>query len=262
MRFFLHLAYQGTKYRGWQRQGGSGQIEVMSVQERLEQSISQILREPIKIHGCGRTDAGVHSSQYFAYFDIEQAPQFHFIERLNYTLPHDIAVYDIIQVPDDANTQTDAISRTYEYYIHLDKVPGLQHISSLYHIAHLDLEKINCAVSMLSKTRDFRSLCKSPDIYKHTRCNIYEIKFEELSMPRRYKLTIAANRFLRGMIRYMVARLLEVGSGDLPLQLFEKTISTQSDFEYPHQNQAHAQGLYLSHIIYPYLELDTIPFHN
>ncbi|MEI6143368.1 MAG: tRNA pseudouridine(38-40) synthase TruA, partial [Mariniphaga sp.] len=83
MRYFIHIAYNGNNYRGWQRLPG-----IVSVQEVIETILSRILKTPVTIVGCGRTDAQVHASQYFFHFDYEgeQRPDLLFL--LNKNLPH------------------------------------------------------------------------------------------------------------------------------------------------------------------------------
>ena len=85
MRYFLHIGYNGAAYRGWQRQ-----INVKSVQEVLETELSKMLNQRIIIHGCGRTDAQVHASQYFLHFNYEKEIDFDFVFRINKMLPDDI----------------------------------------------------------------------------------------------------------------------------------------------------------------------------
>jgi len=66
LRYFLEIAYKGTKYHGWQLQPNA-----ISVQELINKALTTILRKPINIVGAGRTDAGVHAEQLFAHFDID-----------------------------------------------------------------------------------------------------------------------------------------------------------------------------------------------
>ena len=93
MRYFLHIAYSGTNYRGWQMQKGG----VLSVQEVIEKNLSQVFKKPVYVVGCGRTDAQVHASQYFLHFQLEDSWDFDLLFRLNKMLPSDISVFDIIQ---------------------------------------------------------------------------------------------------------------------------------------------------------------------
>ena len=83
MRYFFHIAYNGHNYSGWQKQP-----KVNSVQEVIESKLSQALKTPLTINGCGRTDAQVHASQFFFHVDIEEEWDFDLIFRLNKLLPH------------------------------------------------------------------------------------------------------------------------------------------------------------------------------
>jgi len=251
MRYFLHLAYQGKNYRGWQRQSN-----VISIQQVIEDSISKMLKEKVYIHGCGRTDSGVHATQYFAHIDISKDIDFDFVRRINLILPHDISIYELIPVEEDFHAQHDAKVRSYTYYMHIKKIPSKSDTSAYYKIDKLDMDKIKPAIGILRETKDFRSLCKSPDIYKHTLCNIYQLDFIEQNENISYRLEIKADRFLRGMIRYIVARLIDIGTDKLSLEEFSSTLSSRSDFGCKFQRPGYPQGLYLSKVEYPYLVRD------
>ena len=254
MRHFIHLAYQGTKYRGWQRQ-----LKERSVQATIEDQLSKMLKTKTLIHGCGRTDAGVHASQYFVHADLPENLDYDVVERLNHILPDDIAIYEVIPLKDPyCNAQTDANARSYEYYMHFEKLPHLKDTSTYFKVKELDVEAMQSAIKVLSKTRDFRSLCKGPDIYKHTRCNVQAVSLEVTHDGKRMLFSITANRFLRAMIRNIVARLIDIGKGELSLEKFVDVISNQKEFEFPLHKQAPPTGLYLSKVIYPYLEREVI----
>lgn len=247
MRYFLKLAYQGTQYSGWQRQTSTSN----TVQQVIEEAISKMLCDTIYIKGCGRTDAGVHASEYYAHLDIQKLPEYDFIDRINYILPDDISILAIMEVDSGADAQFDANWRTYEYYFHLRKTPKLNETSTYYNIPQLNIERITKALPIIAQTEDFRSLCKHPEFYKHTRCTIREIKLEKTGSNEQYKLTITANRFLRGMIRYMVGRLIDIGEDKLSIEDFKYQLVSKKSFEFPFHKQAHPQGLYLSKIEYP-----------
>ena len=85
MRYFIDLAYNGTRFYGWQRQ-----LSDPSVQAAIEDVFSLILRQPIEIVGCGRTDTGVHAAQYFAHFDFDGEFPPSFLERANKLVKKDI----------------------------------------------------------------------------------------------------------------------------------------------------------------------------
>ncbi len=248
MRYFLHLAYQGTNYSGWQRQSTA-----ISVQQVIEDCISKMLKEKIHIHGCGRTDAGVHASQYYAHIDIKREIDFDFVERVNLMLPKDISIYELIPVDEGCNAQYDARYRTYTYYFHIKKIPHLAESSAYYKVGSLDVEKMRKGLEIIHQTSDFRSLCKNPDLFKHTRCVIEDLSLTELKENENFKFEIKADRFLRGMIRYIIARLIDIGSDKLDLQLFATTLANRSEFDFRYQKQGYPQGLYLSKVEYQYL---------
>lgn len=251
MRFFIHLAYRGTNYRGWQRQAG-----VHSIQETIEGALSKMFKTPCKIHGCGRTDAGVHASQYFAHFDLEGEFDFDMVERINRILPEDIAVFDFIPVSPGANTQRDAFSRTYDYFFHFDKHPFPGLLSTYYNGPELDISEMDKAAKVMLNHRDFRALCKAPDRVDHTRCLIMSAEVKELAGIRGIQFSITASRFLKGMVRLTVNRLLKVGQGRMSVEEFDAFIGKQ---ENPHFKVfAPPQGLHLSKVVYPYLERERV----
>jgi len=271
MRCFFHIGYNGFNYHGWQRQS-----EYLSIQQVLEENLSKILKEPVTILGCGRTDAQVHAAQYFFHLDNKDklGPDSYRDDlrfRLNKMLPADIAVFDIIPVAENSHAQYDAKQRTYDYFIHTYKDPFLNNVSSFYQENNLNLNKMKEAVSLLTKHTDYRAFCKSPDQYlprginiqrgKHTNCNISSAKLLSDSKGEKLRFQISSDRFLHGMIRAIVAKLLKVGSDEMSPEQFEemldfKTLNSkpktlnQLEFAYPH-------GLYLSKVVYPFLDIST-----
>ncbi|NNE28027.1 MAG: tRNA pseudouridine(38-40) synthase TruA [Saprospiraceae bacterium] len=241
-KYRLELSYKGTKYKGWQKQPNQE-----TVQNTLEDCLSNVLRSPIKVHGCGRTDAGVHANQYFADFSIQNGFDYDLPFRLNKVLPNDIAIRSCIKIPLKANAQLDASSRTYVYHIHFEKDPFLTELSTYYEATSLDisiLEKLGNQV--LGKT-DFRSFCKRPDLYKHTFCQISESKWSVNEKKASY--TIEGDRFLHGMVRLLVGAMLEVAYGRMAESTFLECLQNQTALE--HYNYAYPQGLYLAKIKYP-----------
>ena len=138
-RYFLYLAYNGTRYHGWQVQPNG-----VTVQERIEEALTLLLRRETPIVGAGRTDAGVHARLMVAHFDTEDVLQDlqGLIEKLNRVLPSDISVYKIVPVRADAHSRFDALSRTYRYYLIDRKDPFFGMYAWRYH-GNLDLEKMN-----------------------------------------------------------------------------------------------------------------------
>lgn len=255
MRYFLHIAYNGNNYRGWQKLPG-----IVSVQQVIETTLSQILKEAISIAGCGRTDAQVHASQFFFHFDSGQEWTFDLLFRLNKCLPKDITVYDVIRMEGLPHARFDAIQRSYDYYIHTQKDPYLVGLSSFYPVTNPDLDKMKEAVELLTNYSDYGCFCKSPSKYEHTICNVSEAQLFSDIHHTRLRFHISSNRFLAGMIRIIVGKLLEIGNGELSVNDFEQYLKTKVTPKtiIP----AYAQGLYLSKVTYPYLDLPPRPIFS
>ncbi|TCD04434.1 tRNA pseudouridine synthase A [Pedobacter frigidisoli] len=248
MRYFFHIAYQGQYYSGWQRQPG-----VKSVQEVIEQTLSKILKTPITINGCGRTDAHVHASQFFFHADIEQAFDFDLLYILNKALPCNIAAFDIIPMQPKAHARFDAVQRRYDYFVHTYKDPFLNTQSSLYQVNNLDFDKMKSAVKLLTQYKDYRAFCTHPDKYEHTICNVMEATLFVNPKADRFRFHIASNRFLGKMIRITMGKILLVGKGEISVDEFESYLTTLKTPKL--LLPAHPTGLYLSKVTYPYLNL-------
>ena len=203
--------------------------------------------------GCGRTDAQVHASQFFFHVDISKEWDYDLLFRINKTLPNDIAVFEIIPVKDSQHARFDATQRTYDYFIHTYKDPFLNNFSSLYLERNLDLERMKEAVALLTRYHDYRALCKTPDDYRTTICKVTAATlFSDVSGDR-LRLQISADRFLGKMIRFIMGKLLVIGRGELSVEEFESYLiskKTPETFE-----PAYPQGLYLSKVTYPYLDI-------
>lgn len=247
-RYFFHIGYNGFNYRGWQRQPG-----IVSVQQVLEDTLKQVLKYDGTIMGCGRTDAMVHASQFFFHLDVEKPWEFDLLFRLNKNLPIDIAIFEIIPVKDDQHARFDPIQRTYDYFIHTYKDPFLSQLSAFYLFKHLDLNKIKNGLSLLTKYDDYRAFCKTPDDYEHTICNVSSAQLFSDEAGDKLRIQISANRFLGRMIRMIIGKLLEVGTGNISLDEFESYFITKQT---PRLIEpAWPQGLYLSKVVYPYLDI-------
>ena len=252
MIYFLHIGYDGSNYHGWQ-----WQPNMTTVQGTIENALERVFKTKITVYGCGRTDAGVHASQYFLHIELENAIDFDLKFRLNKNLPDDIAVFDVLKMEDQQHVRYDATLRTYDYFIHLYKDPILNKYSSYYEIDDLNFDAMQKAAAMLLKFDDFKAVCRKPHLYKHTLCTITEAKLFVDNDKQRMRFTITGNRFLRGMVRLSVTFLLRVGTGELTLEEFEHIMANKIDV--PEKAPALPNGLYLSQIEYPYLKLDSKP---
>lgn len=242
MRYFLEIAYDGTRFHGWQIQPNA-----VTVQEVLDDSLSKILRETINTTGSGRTDTGVHASQQFVHFEsVQQLDPQHIVYRLNRILPDDISAYNLYLVPAEAHARYDAFARTYHYHITLRKDPFKRYYA-WYHSKPLDVKLMNEAATILLKYEDFTTFSKVKGDTKHYRCNMYEAYWQQQGDE--LVFTIRANRFLRGMVRLIVGALTDVGRGKLTVADFENIIASQDRSQA--SGAAPSEGLYLAKVEYP-----------
>jgi tRNA pseudouridine38-40 synthase len=248
LRYFFHIGYNGFGYSGWQKLP-----QIKSVQLIIETIITRIIKTPVTIVGCGRTDAQVHASQYFFHIDLDDEIIPELMFRLNKNLPSDIAVFEIIPMHGSPHARLDAIQRTYDYFIHRSKDPFLNSASALYQEPDLDLEKMQEATALLMRYNDYRAFYKTASKPRTTICKVTNAGLFMDRTGDRLKFTISANRFLRGMVRVIVHKLLEIGRMELTVQQFENYLMGK---EMPKDiRSAYPQGLYLSKVTYPFLDL-------
>jgi tRNA pseudouridine38-40 synthase len=224
-RYFIYLAYDGTRYHGWQIQPNG-----ISVQETIQKCLSILLRQPIEITGAGRTDAGVHARLMVAHFDRDASVDTgQLTYRLNKMLPQDISIYRIEPVSEEMHARFSAVSRTYRYYIHTSKNPFERHYSH-YLGYKLDFPLMNQAAHCLLNVEDFKAFCKAGADVKTTLCHVTQAKWVQTSSTTWY-FEITANRFLRNMVRAVVGTLIDVGRGKITLDQFKKIVlsGTRSD---------------------------------
>jgi tRNA pseudouridine38-40 synthase len=248
IRYFFHIAYNGANYRGWQRQS-----KVITIQEIIEKKLKEFFKYDIPCLGCGRTDAGVHAAQYFFHIDLKETLQDDLKFILNKMLPKDISVLDIIKMDGEPHAQFDATERTYDYFIHKTKNPFLSDFSSFYLMDDFDLTKIKEAISIIPQYKDFRAFCKTPDRHNNTICNVKSVKLFCNQNKDRIRFQFISDKYLKSMIRIIVYKLIEIGTGKLSIEEFETQLKSKGTPQI--LNLAYPQGLYLSKVTYPFLDL-------
>lgn len=248
MRYFAELAYKGTDFYGWQIQP-----EQISVQETLQDAFSTILRLPIEVVGCGRTDTGVHASQYYVHFDFAGEFPLHFLSRVNKFLPPSIAILRIFPVAEEAHARFDAYHRAYEYRMHFQKDPFKREISYYYPFSQWpELDKMQQAARLLLDYEDFFPFCKTHHDAQTYTCALKRSEWVAEADGLSLSYHIAANRFLRGMVRLIVGMCINVGTGKLELDTVRRAMDEQTRLE--RSASAPAEGLYLRDIRYSFLE--------
>ena len=239
----LRLAYRGTAYAGWQRQPNA-----RSVEEVIDTALSTVLGEPVKLVGCGRTDAGVHASVYAAHFEFTGTLPPRLLGRLNRYLPEDIALYALYRVPQDVHARFSAQRRSYRYDLSQRKDPFRPDtIAWLPQLTDLDRDAMQAAAALLLDYAEFAPFCKTNSDAYTMRCALQRSEWEFGQLTWRYHVT--ADRFLRGMVRLIVGMCLEVGRGRLELDGVRQALAQQRALPRPYS--VPAAGLYLTEVNYP-----------
>jgi tRNA pseudouridine38-40 synthase len=242
MRLLLTLQYLGTRYAGWQLQANA-----LSVQQVVEEAFATMFHEPIRVHGAGRTDSGVHAIAQRAHADVPfDIPPRGFLLGINNLLPHDIRVTRVEVVGDDVHARFDARSKTYAYRIWNGEVADVFRHETHAHVAQrLDEVVMSEAARMLIGTHDFRAFTVAePEVSSTLRT------IERVAVQRdgeRLDITVTADGFLRYMVRRIAGSLIEIGRGKLDSDALRRSL--EPDFETARWT-APAKGLVLVEIGY------------
>lgn len=240
-RYFLEVAYKGTNYSGFQIQQNAN-----SIQSKIENAFQILQKQKVTMVGSSRTDAGVHALQNFFHFDFDMELDSHFSYRMNSILPTDIVVRKIALVKSESHCRFDAINREYKYFIYQQKNPFLSD-RAFYFPYKLKIESMHEAAEIIKGYSDFTSFSKRNTQVKTFNCLVSESKWEwEDDCLVFY---VRANRFLRGMVRALVATMLKAGREKITLLEFKSIIEardcTKASFAAP------AHGLFLFRVNYP-----------
>lgn len=247
-RYFAEIAYKGTHFSGWQIQPNA-----TTVQEVIEKSLKQLFQYEIPIVGCGRTDAGVHATQYYFHFDLANSHSDldKLAYQLNAILPETVAVFNVIEVGDAAHARFDATERAYVYHLHFGKNPFKKDASFGFHQADLlDFNLMNQASNLILNYKDFFPFCKTKTEVHTYKCNIKRSEWI-MDSPFEWSYHVTANRFLRGMVRLLVGMSLNVGKGIVSLEELKDCMDKQKRL--PHAWSVPSEGLYLCAVKYPYV---------
>ena len=241
-RYFIEVAYKGTRFSGFQVQQNA-----ITIQSEIENALKVCFKMEFSLTGSSRTDAGVHALQNFFHFDSEEPtitdPRR--IYNLNAILPADIVVKRIFPVSNTAHCRFDALSREYSYYLYHKKDPFLRE-TAFYFPYPVDIILLNRAAARLMQQIDFTSFSKKNSQVNNFNCTLYKSTW--LKDEHRLIYNVCANRFLRGMVKGLVGTMLLVGTKKINLEQFEHIIVSKdparANFAVP------SHGLFLEKVNY------------
>jgi tRNA pseudouridine38-40 synthase len=237
------IEYDGTNYHGWQTQP-SGE----TIQSVLERAVSTFLRQPTRITGAGRTDAGVHALGQVANFFCARAFDRHRIQRaLNALTPADITIKEVEMVPDSFDARRDGRSRVYEYRILNRPAPSPFYLTTALHVHDsLDVAAMREAIRCLEGEHDFSAFQAAGCDASHAVRKVYRTSLDrpgELLV-----FTVEATAFLRHMVRNVVGTFIEVGRGLRSPQSFAELLEARDRTKAGPTAPAH--GLFLVEVKY------------
>jgi tRNA pseudouridine38-40 synthase len=242
----LVIAYEGTSYHGWQIQPG-----MPTIQGTLEERLATVLREPVRLSGAARTDAGVHALGQVATLAITGAAEPRRLHRsINALLPEDVAVCRVEEVPAAFHARHSAIGRIYRYQITEGAwVPPFLRSYAAHALRPLDVEAMDEAARLLIGRADFSSFRASGDVSESP------VKEIRASRVRREEgciglvtYTVEASSFLQHMVRNIVGTLIEVGRGRLHPSAIRGIVDARD--RRAAGPTAPARGLFLMKVLY------------
>jgi len=242
--FKLTLCYDGSRYKGWQKQGNTDN----TIQAKLENLLSRILMQQVEVQGSGRTDAGVHAMMQVCSFraDTKMGCDELLAEIRRY-LPEDIGALFLEIAQPRFHARLSCKEKTYLYRIWRSSSPN---VFDRKYTARLeggvDIERMKAAAELLCGEHDFTSFCSNKHMKKSAVRNLREIRIWQEGGELR--ISLRGDGFLYNMVRIIVGTLWEVGSGlreveEIPAILEAKDRS-RAGFTAP------AQGLFLWEVCY------------
>jgi tRNA pseudouridine38-40 synthase len=251
-RFRLTLAYDGAPWCGWQSQPTGN-----AVQDQLERAFATVFQQPIRVHGSGRTDAGVHALAQIAHCDVPSPKNVNLIRAINALLPPSIRLLNAEPAAPSFHARFDAIGKVYRYRLHRSEVLSPFDQGRAWHLfGDLDLGSARLALSLLQGTHNFtRFSALRGEIDRQRRLadprvTVRTITRAELTeQGEQLHIEFEGNGFLYKMVRLMVGSVIQVARGRMSLDHYAALLS-QLDGPTSHVC-APAEGLYLVRVEYP-----------
>lgn len=207
--FKMLLAYDGTRYQGWQRLSGNDN----TIQGKLETVLSRILEQEVTVSGSGRTDAGTHARGQVVSFHADTAmTPAALLRQLRTFLPEDIGVLRLEEAAPRFHARLNASTKTYQYRLWNDDAPCVFERRYVWPCTQrLDVAAMQTAAELFLGEHDFLGFCANKHSKKSTVRRIDAFTVEQVGPEIRF--TVTGDGFLHHMVRIMVGTLVEIGAG-------------------------------------------------
>lgn len=243
MRWRCTCAYDGTDFLGWQSQKGGH-----TVQDFLEKRLAQIFHKPIRVHGSGRTDSGVHARAQVFHFEADWAhPVAHLQRALRSGLPAGITVNSVRKAAPDFHARYSAEGKRYRYRLYRGYAgPFESRWCWSFGDRPLDVEKMRAAAKKLTGKHDFSGFSGQYDEKENPVKDLRRLDIQ--ARGRRIEFVIEASGFLYKMARGLVGTLVAVGQEKLTIEDVERVLKTKKRTQ--EITTAPAEGLCLEKVYY------------
>lgn len=223
MRVLGKVEYNGTSYKGWQRQS-----RALSVQEAIEEVLSRIFNSPVKIYGSGRTDSGVHATGQCFHFDIDEKK--YDLKLLkhstNILLPNDIKIISFNEVVSTFDARKNVKQKVYQYRLSLRETSVFER-PFVYHVKkNVDIELFKSALLLFVGKHNFSSFTSKKEDENNFVRTIYSIDFEKEGDL--ITLTFSGQGFMKYMIRYIVGVSLAAATGKTTIEKVESLLNSNT----------------------------------
>lgn len=244
--FELIIEYDGSRYIGWQK--NPKRKEALTVQEKIEDVLNRMEGETVELVGAARTEAGVHARGQVANFKSNTKMKPYEIRHyLNRFLPRDIAVLNVLEVPERFHASYNAVSFEYEYIIALGENESVFDRKYHYYSFHpLDVKKMKEAALYLTGKHDFAAFADNKKMKKSTIREIYEINI--YAAPEEISISVHGDDFWPFFVRILVGTLMDVGYGKITPEQVKEILESRNRERA--SEAAEARGLFLQEVFY------------
>ncbi len=245
----LTISYRGTAYAGWQRQENA-----LTVQQTVEEALLKLLGAPVRLHGSGRTDAGVHARGQTAHFalpppwDERGFEERGLVHGTNHHLPDDIRILAAHRMGDGFHARKSALGKEYLYRLYRGRVvPPLDAPFVMRAGRPLDAAAMRRGAALLRGRHDFTAFALAGGSHQQPFRRLFAVTIDEAG--RELRLRFLGEGFLRGMVRSLAGTLVEIGEGRRAPEDMTRLLAGEERGEAG--PTAPARGLSLERVFYP-----------